>query len=90
MRLTITKSAFGGDGVSTYQGKTCFVEGALPGEEVEAEILQDKKDFLRLRTVKVLKSSPYRVQPPCVYYGRCGGCQYQHASYEEELRLKES
>ena len=66
------------------------MEGALPGEEVEAEILQDKKDFLRLRTVKVLKSSPHRVQAPCTYYGRCGGCQYQHVSYEEVLRLKGS
>ena len=89
LRLEILRAAFGGDGISSYQGKTCFVEGALPGEEVEAQVLQDKKDFLRLRTVKILQSSPDRLAPPCSYYGRCGGCQYQHVSYEQELHFKE-
>lgn len=81
---------FGGDGLAVWNGKACFVEGALPGETVEARITDDKKDWARARTVKVLEASKHRVKSPCRYYGRCGGCQYQHTSYDEELRMKES
>jgi len=90
IRLNVTKSAFGGEGIAVYEGKTCFVQGALPGETVEAEIIQEKKNFLRVKTRRVIESSPHRVEPRCLHYGFCGGCQYQHVSYEEERRLKES
>ncbi len=90
VEIEIIRSAFGGDGIGTLDGKTCFVEGALPGETVIAKVLQDKKTYLRAHVVKVLVPSKSRVVPPCPYVERCGGCQYQHVSYEEELRLKET
>ncbi len=90
IEIKIEKPAFGGDGIGHVEGKACFVEGALPGETVIAKVLQDKKNFIKAKTVKVLESSPFRVEPPCPYYGVCGGCQYQHVSYAEELRIKES
>lgn len=88
VELEIVRSAFGGEGIAHLDGKTCFVEGALPGERVLARISSDKKSFLKARLFKVLRASPHRVEPACRYTERCGGCQYQHATYEEELRLK--
>ena len=88
--IAVEKIAFGGDGLGFVDGKTCFVEGALPGEMVIARLSQDKKNFLKARVVQILKSSPHRIEAPCRYAGRCGGCQYQHVIYPEELRLKEA
>ena len=90
IEIKIEKPAFGGDGIGHVEGKACFVEGALPGETVIAKVLQDKKNFIKAKTIKVLEASPFRVEPPCPYYGVCGGCQYQHVTYEEELRINES
>jgi len=90
LEIEITKLAFGGEGIGVVEGKTCFVEGALPGETVIAKVLQDKKNFMRARTLRVLTASPGRVVPPCVYVDMCGGCQYQHVAYADELRMKEA
>lgn len=90
IEIRIQKAAFGGDGVGSLEGKTCFVEGALPGETVIARVVQDKKNFIKAKTVKVLEPSPFRDEPPCPYVERCGGCQYQHVDYDEELRIKEA
>ena len=90
IEIVIEKTAFGGDGLGIMKGKTCFVEGALPGEKVLAQVLQDKKNFIKAKIVKVLKPSPHRLTPPCPYVSHCGGCQYQHVDYSEELKFKES
>jgi len=90
IELTVEKTAFGGEGIAHLPGgKTCFVEGALPGETVSAEILSEKKNFVKARVRQILQISPDRVTPPCPYYGHCGGCQYQHVSYPTELKFKE-
>ncbi|HEY7390981.1 MAG TPA: class I SAM-dependent RNA methyltransferase [Bryobacteraceae bacterium] len=60
----------------------------LPGERVRVEPEQEKPGFVRARTLEVLEPAPDRVPPPCPYFGRCGGCQYQHASYEAQLAAK--
>jgi tRNA/tmRNA/rRNA uracil-C5-methylase (TrmA/RlmC/RlmD family) len=86
--LKITKSVFGGEGLAIHQGKVCFVPGAFEGEMVEAKIVQEKKNFFRAKMLRVVQASPHRVKPPCLHYSFCGGCQYQHVSYEEERRLK--
>ena len=87
--ITVDKIAFGGSGLGTLDGKACFIEGALPGETVIASVLQDKKNFLKAKLVRVVSSSPHRIEAPCIYVKRCGGCQYQHVAYSEELKLKE-
>ncbi len=88
-QIKIEKLAYGGNGIGRIDGKICFVENALPGETVEIEIVNDKKNFIEARAVKIETPSPARETPPCSYYGKCGGCQYQHMSYAEELRWKE-
>jgi 23S rRNA (uracil1939-C5)-methyltransferase len=65
-----------------------FIRGALPGEEVEVRLGQRKKDYAFADTIQVMSPSPYRVDPPCRYFGECGGCQLQHATYPHQLEMK--
>ena len=80
--------AFGGNGVGKIDGKVCFVEGALPGEKVRFIKQIEKKKFDIGKATEILEASSDRVKPVCPYYGECGGCQYQHLSYEKEVHYK--
>lgn len=77
-----------GEGVGKMDGLTVFVEGALPDEEILAEIETVKKNYAVGRLVEVVKSSSERVEPFCPLYKECGGCQLQHLSYPAQLKLK--
>ena len=59
-------------------GRVCFVQGGLPGELCQVEILQNKKDFTRGRVTKIIEKSEDRAKPKCKLYGKCGGCSLQH------------
>jgi tRNA/tmRNA/rRNA uracil-C5-methylase (TrmA/RlmC/RlmD family) len=87
--LLISDIAFGGEGVARLGDFVIFLPFVINGEEVEAEIIEVKKSFARARLISILKPSHERVQPRCPYFGECGGCQYQHISYPEQLRIKE-
>ena len=86
--LKIEDIAFGGKGVAREQGKAVFVPYTIEGELVSAEIVREKKQFAEAELVEVKESSPHRVTPQCPYFGRCGGCAYQHVSYEHQLAIK--
>jgi len=86
--LKIEDIAFGGKGVGREQGKAVFVPYTIEGEVVSAEIVREKKQFTEAELVEVKQSSPDRVEPKCPYFGRCGGCAYQHISYEHQLAIK--
>ena len=88
--LTLTSIAHGGEAIGHHEGKIVFVPYAIPGETVQAEIVEEKQRWARARLVRVLKPSPDRALPPCPYFGpgQCGGCQWQHIAYERQLRLK--
>jgi tRNA/tmRNA/rRNA uracil-C5-methylase (TrmA/RlmC/RlmD family) len=88
-QLEIHDIAFGGEGVGRIGEFVVFVPFVMAGETVQAEITELKKSFARARLVSVLKPSPLRVEPRCPYFGTCGGCQYQHISYGEQLRIKQ-
>lgn len=77
-----------GEGVGRYEGFTVFVPFALPGERISARITLVKKNYAVGTLVEILKPSPHRVEPTCPVCGTCGGCQLQHVTYEEQLRLK--
>ncbi|MEI8290274.1 MAG: class I SAM-dependent RNA methyltransferase [Verrucomicrobiota bacterium] len=87
--LTINDTAFGGEGVGRYDELVVFVPFVISGEIVEVEISEVKKNFARARLLKILKLSPERVEPQCRHFATCGGCQYQHIAYAEQLRVKE-
>ena len=86
--LTIEDIAFGGKGIGREQGKAVFVPYTIEGEIVSAEIVREKKQFAEAELVEVKETSPDRVEPQCPYFGRCGGCAYQHISYEHQLAIK--
>src|SRR6266508_2048056 len=86
--LEIEDIAFGGKGVGRESGKAVFVPYTIEGETVSAEIVREKKQFAEAELVEVKQSSPDRVEPQCPYFGRCGGCAYQHISYEHQLAIK--
>jgi tRNA/tmRNA/rRNA uracil-C5-methylase (TrmA/RlmC/RlmD family) len=86
--LTIDDIAFGGEGVGRVDDFVVFVPFVALGEVVEVEVTEVKKRFARARLRQVLQASPERVAPACRYFGECGGCQYQHLAYEEQLRVK--
>lgn len=86
--LSIQDIAFGGEGVARLDDFVIFVPFVLVGETVEAEITEIKKNFARAKLVRVEKPSADRVEPPCLYFGKCGGCQYQHIDYPAQLKIK--
>jgi len=70
-------------------GALSFVEGAIPGETVEADITHRRKDFWRAQATSVVAGAPTRVDPPCPYFkAGCGGCQLQYLAYPEQLAQK--
>lgn len=89
VRLTIDDVAYGGKGVARHAGKVVFLYGVLPGEVVDARIVREAARFDEAELIAVHEASPQRVVPPCPLAGRCPGCRYQHATYAEELRLKQ-
>ena len=86
--LKIEDIAFGGKGVGRDQGKAVFVPYTIDHELVSAEIVREKKQFAEAELIEVKESSPDRVTPQCPYFGRCGGCSYQHINYEHQLAIK--
>jgi tRNA/tmRNA/rRNA uracil-C5-methylase (TrmA/RlmC/RlmD family) len=86
--LRIEDMAFGGKGVAREDGKAVFVPYTIEGELVSAEVVRAKKQFAEAELVEIQESSPNRVAPPCPYFGRCGGCAYQHINYEQQLAIK--
>jgi len=87
--LQITDIAFGGAGVARKDGKVYFVPFTAPGDTVRAVLHKEHKRFTEARVAEILTPSPHRVEPKCVYFGRCGGCAYQHIAYPEQLALKQ-
>lgn len=88
MDLDIERLGINGEGVGQWYGCTIFVDGALPGEKVHSSLYEKKKNYGRARVLQLLSSSPHRVNPPCQLFGKCGGCQIMHLSYEEQLKAK--
>ena len=84
------KMAAGGDAIARIEdGRVAFVRGALPGELVEVDVVQSKKDFVRAVVLDVIEPSPHRVEPPCpAHAAGCGGCTWQHVDDGAQLALK--
>ena len=89
VELTIYDMAFGGEGVGRIDGFVIFVPFVITGEIVLVEIIEKKKAFARAKPIQVLEASAERVEPRCEHFGTCGGCQYQHMSYEAQLGMKQ-
>ena len=87
MKLFIDEIAFGGRGVGRLEdGRVVFVPFVAAGETVRVEIVREHKSYLEARLLAVENPSPRRVAPRCPYFGRCGGCSYQHLDAAEQAR----
>lgn len=88
LNVTIERLLPGGVGLGHAEGLTLFVSLAAPGDEVRVRIdrVQGKVAFASIH--EIIKPSPVRVEPPCPYFGRCGGCDFQQLTYESQLHAK--
>lgn len=86
--LTVERLGYRGEGVARHEGFTVFVDGALPGERVQARVTRVARSFAHAQLCCVLTPSVERVSAPCPVYELCGGCQLQHLSDAAQLRFK--
>jgi 23S rRNA (uracil1939-C5)-methyltransferase len=89
IQIKIVSLAHGGSGVGRYNDFVIFTPFTCPEDEVLVQIIDVKKNYALARLLEILKPSPKRVTPPCPVFGRCGGCQWQHVSYAEQLKQKQ-
>jgi len=88
--LSVEKLIYGGEGLAHAEGSTVFVPYVLPGEQVRAAVRTRKKKLIHTSLVKVEQAAATRIAAPCPHFQVCGGCQYQHTSYEHQLEIKRS
>lgn len=88
LRLSVEKLVYGGDGLAHADGSTVFVPYVLPGEEVRAAAKSRQKKLVWAELLEVTSPAKEREKPRCPHFQKCGGCQYQHISAAEQLRLK--
>lgn len=96
MELKIEKLIYGGDGLARLpadergRGKAVFTPFVLENEQVNVSLVEQKPGFARAQLNGILQPSPFRIAPGCRYFSHCGGCHYQHSSYEHQLQIKAS
>jgi 23S rRNA (uracil1939-C5)-methyltransferase len=88
--LRFEKLVYGGDALARHEGQIVLTPFVLPEELAEVETRRAKGDLLRGSAAKVIEASPYRVRPGCEYFANCGGCHYQHATYEYQVQQKQA
>lgn len=86
--LVIDDLAFGGEGVGRVDGYVVFVRAALPGDHLRVRVTEPRGRYARATINAIVLPSPDRVEPPCPYFGRCGGCRLQHLAYPAQLAFK--
>ncbi|HEX7115002.1 MAG TPA: 23S rRNA (uracil(1939)-C(5))-methyltransferase RlmD [Steroidobacter sp.] len=87
--VLVTDLAHDGRGVARLEGKTVFIDDALPGERVECSHLKRGRNFDEARLARLVEPSPDRVEPRCAHFGVCGGCALQHLAPQRQLEFKQ-
>jgi 23S rRNA (uracil1939-C5)-methyltransferase len=89
LTVDVTDLAFGGEGVARAGGYVVFIPGGVPGDRVDVRLTQVRPRFARGAIERLDRRSELRTDPPCPYFGRCGGCRLQHVQYEAQLEFKQ-
>ncbi|MBC8052047.1 MAG: 23S rRNA (uracil(1939)-C(5))-methyltransferase RlmD [Sphingobacteriaceae bacterium] len=87
--ILVTDIAEGGKGVGKSDDLVLFIEKAVPGDVVNVELFKKKKNFAEAKVTQLIKPSEYRTEPFCPHFGVCGGCKWQHMTYDAQLRFKQ-
>ncbi|MCX7983808.1 MAG: 23S rRNA (uracil(1939)-C(5))-methyltransferase RlmD [Bacteroidetes bacterium] len=87
--LEIETAAFEGKSIARLGSFVVFVEGAVPGDRVRARLTKIKRNYGEAQVTEILTPSKDRTEPRCPYFGGCGGCRWQHVTYETQLRYKQ-
>ncbi len=90
VQVLIEAVAFRGYGVGRVSSKVVFVPYTVTGDRAWIKIIEEKKKYSMGRLIQIVDPSPWRVNPPCPYFGTCGGCQWQHIDYRFQGELKET
>jgi len=88
--VTLEKPVYGGSCLAHVDGKAVFVPLTLPGEQMRVHFVDTKSGYASAEVDEILTASADRVAPACPYFGACGGCNYQHASYPAQLAFKQT
>ncbi len=88
LEVTIADIGMNGEGIAKNNGFVIFIPYALKDEQVRIEVLKVKKNFAYAKIIKLMTASPVRQDSRCKYFGKCGGCDYQHVVYEKQLEYK--
>ena len=86
--VTIERMCYGGAGFGRLEGKACFVPFTAPGDRARLRVVREKRSFLEGELLDLPVPSPLRVAAPCPLFGICGGCNWQHLPYAEQLKQK--
>lgn len=78
-----------GKAIVRVENKVIFVEGGIPGDRVNIKVFQSKKNFSLAKIENLLEPSPYRIEPLCPHFSVCGGCKWQHLTYDKQLEYKQ-
>jgi len=88
VEVEIERIVPGGAGLGHADGYTFFVQLAAPGDRLRARVERVRGKVAFASVAEIIKPSPARVEPPCPYFGRCGGCDFQQLNYEAQLAAK--
>lgn len=88
VEITITDLSDSGDGVGRHGQRVVFVPDTVTGDRVRVRLVRVKPQYANGKLVEILEASPHRVRPSCIVADKCGGCQWQHVSYEHQLVAK--
>lgn len=88
LEVEIERILPGGYGLAHAEGKTVFVSLSAPGDRLRVRVERQQGNVLFASIEEILIASPERVAPPCPYFGRCGGCDFQQLAYESQLAAK--
>ena len=86
--VTIERIIPGGHGLAFQDGHATFVPLSVPGDRVLIHQFRDKRHYLEAQSIEIVEGAPERVVPPCPYFGDCGGCDFQHMTYDRQLQSK--
>ncbi len=88
--VQIEKPVYGGAFLARIEGKAVFVPLTLPGEQVRVRIVDEKRGYATAECEEVVVAAAERIAPACRHFGACGGCHYQYAEYDTQLKLKQA